>query len=158
MSFGVYPIVALNDACEARSEGWWILAKGFNPMTCRKATNEAVWAGTVINPFRDLTAKWFEKWKVGKVERYVRDTETRLEEGVLSCIGSRPIAAIKPSEIANMILVIEERSSADGARRVLQKTQQIFRYAMAFGLAEQNPAAAFRPAGILKQHVTRNFT
>jgi integrase len=39
----------------------------------------------------------------------------------------------------------------------LQNTQQIFRYAMAFGLAEQNPAAAFRPSDILKQRVTTNF-
>jgi integrase len=28
---------------------------------------------------------------------------------------------------------------------------------MAFGLAEQNPAAAFRPSDILNQHVTINF-
>jgi integrase len=94
---------------------------------------------------------------VGRVDRYAQNTETRLKEDVLSRIGNRPIAAIKPPEIANMIVAIEERGAADVARRALQNTQQIFRYAMAFGFAEQNPAAAFRPSEILKQRVTTNF-
>jgi integrase len=111
----------------------------------------------VGNPFCEVAARWFEKWKEGKVERYVRGTETRIREDILSRIGNRPIAAIKPAEIAKMILAIEERGAADVARRALQNTQQIFRYAMAFGIAEQNPAATFRPADILKQRITRNF-
>jgi hypothetical protein len=62
----------------------------------------------------------------------------RLREDVLRRIGNRPIEAIKPAEIASMIIAIEERGAADVARRALQNTQQIVRYAMAFGLAEQN--------------------
>jgi hypothetical protein len=48
----------------------------------------------VLNPFREVAAQWLEKWKAGKVERYVRDTETRIEQDVLSRIGNRPIADI----------------------------------------------------------------
>jgi hypothetical protein len=70
----------------------------------------------IENPFRQVAARWFEKWKVGKVERYARDTETRMEEDVLARIGNRPIAAIKLAEIANMIIAIEERGAADVAR------------------------------------------
>jgi integrase len=109
------------------------------------------------NSFRKVAALWLEKWKVGKVERYARNTEARLNEDVLSRIGHRPIGEIKPPEIASMILAIEERGAEDVARRALQNTQQIFRYAMAFGLTEQNPAAAFRPGDILRQRVTTNF-
>jgi hypothetical protein len=56
-----------------------------------------------------------------------------------------------------MILETENRGAADVARRALQSTNQIFRYAIAFGLVEQNPAAAFRPSDILKRRVTSHF-
>jgi len=49
--------------------------------------------GEAENSFRKVATQWFEKWKVGKVERYVRDTETRLKEDVLSCIGSRSVGS-----------------------------------------------------------------
>ena len=85
------------------------------------------------------------------------NTENRLNDDILRRIGDRPIAEIKPPEIAKVILAIEDRGAKDVARRALQTTQQIFRYALAFGLAEQNPASAFRPSDILKQRVTTNF-
>jgi len=167
MAFGSYPSVRLGDARAAHAAALAQLRHGTDPMAERKAEKgaeleskrrtEAEANGEVMNPFREVAAQWFEKWKVGKVERYAQNTDTRLKEDVLSRIGNRPIAAIKPPEIANMIVAIEERGAADVARRALQNTQQIFRYAMAFGLAEQNPAAAFRPSDILKQRVTKNF-
>ena len=167
MAFGTYPIISLADARATHASARAELHRGTDPMADRKASKSAELeskrgASTktdtdIESPFRAVAERWFEKWKVGKVERYARDTETRIEEGVLSRIGNRPIAAIKPAEIANMILAIEERGATDVARRALQNTQQIFRYAMAFGLAEQNPAAAFRPSDILKQRVTTNF-
>ena len=119
--------------------------------------NQTVVTGEAVNSFRKVATQWFEKWRAGKVERYVRDTETRLKEDVLSRIGDHSIGDIKPPEIASIILAIEERGAEDVARRALQNTQQIFRYAIAFGLAEQNPAAAFRPSDILKQRVTTKF-
>jgi hypothetical protein len=165
MAFGSYHLVSLADARAAHAAARAQLLHGIDPMAERKAERiaeldserRAEPNGDVVNPLRKVAAQWFEKWRPGKVQRYARDTETRLEEDVLSRIGNRPIAAIKPSEIANMILAIEQRGAADVARRALQNTQQIFRYAMAFGLAEQNPAAAFRPSDILKQRVTTNF-
>jgi hypothetical protein len=167
MALGSYPAISLADARAAHATARAQLLRGADPMANRKEERSAELEskrgvegdgrGDVLNPFRDVAAQWFEKWKVGKVERYARNTETRLTEDVLRHIGHRPIAAIKPPEVANMILAIEERGAADVARRALQNTQQIFRYAMAFGLAEQNPAAAFRPSDILKQRVTINF-
>jgi integrase len=167
MAFGSYPLIRLVDARAAHATARAQLLSRTDPMAERKAEKsaeleskrrtEAEENGEVVNPFREVAAQWFEKWKVGKVERYAQNTDTRLKEDVLSRIGNRPIAAIKPPEIANMIVAIEERGAADVARRALQNTQQVFRYAMAFGLAEQNPAAAFRPSDILKQRVTTNF-
>ena len=167
MAFGSYPLISLADARVAHAAARAELHRGIDPMAERKAGKHAelesrrrASAETDTNVetlFSGVAARWLEKWKEGKVERYARDTETRIQEDILSHIGNRSIAAIKPAEIAKMILAIEERGAVDVARRALQNTQQIFRYAMAFGLAEQNPASAFRPADILKQRVTTNF-
>jgi hypothetical protein len=165
MAFGSYPWGSLADARAAHAAARAQLFHGTDPMQARKAGREAERAlnrreepnTNAQNPFRVVATQWFEKWKAGKVERYVQDTETRIEQDVLSRIGNRPIADIKPPEIANMILAIEERGAADVARRALQNTQQIFRYAMAFGFTAQNPAAAFRPSDTLKQRSTTNF-
>jgi integrase len=173
MALGTYPDISLANARAAHALARAKLLSGIDPMAERKAEKgtslgEAAPSVRVIanhaeanngqaDSFRTVAAQWFEKWKVGKVERYARNTEARLNEDVLSRIGDRPIGAIKAPEIASMILAIEERGAEDVARRALQNTQQIFRYAMAFGLTEQNPAAAFRPADILKQRVTTNF-
>jgi integrase len=167
MAFGCYPSIRLADARAAHTAARAQLLSGTDPMAERKAEKSAGLESKrraqaeendeVVNPFCNVAAQWFAKWKVGKVERYAQNTEVRLREDVLSRIGNRPIQAIKPQEIAGMIIAIEERGAADVARRALQNTQQIFRYAMAFGLAEQNPAAAFRPSDILRQRVTANF-
>ncbi len=167
MALGSYPAVSLAEARAAHAEVRAKLLNGTDPMAERRTeksaasearrTTEIHANGEGQDLFCEVAAQWLEKWKTGKVERYARDTEKRLKEDVLSRIGNRPIAAIKPAEIASIILAIEERGAEDVARRVLQNTQQIFRYAMAFGLAEQNPAAAFRPSDILKQRVTTNF-
>ena len=100
-------------------------------------------SGEVVDPFREVAARWFEKWRVGKVERYARDTEMRLREDVLSRIGDRPIAVIKPPEIAGLIPEIENRGAADVARRALQNTNQIFRYAVALGERRKNDVGIF---------------
>jgi hypothetical protein len=136
MAFGSYPETKLTNARAAHVEARSKLLSGTDPMAVRKAEKYAAlesepMAGPdanceTLNCFREIAAQWFKKWKAGKVERYARDTETRIKEDVLSRIGDRPIAAIRPSEIANTIVAIEQRGAADVARRALQNTQQIF--------------------------------
>jgi len=50
--------------------------------TRRKAKAEA--QGDVLNPFRDVASQWFAKWKVGKVERHVLNTQNRLKDDILA--------------------------------------------------------------------------
>jgi hypothetical protein len=122
-------MVGLADARAAHAAARAELHRDIDPMAERKAEKSAELESKrrahaqanadAGNPFREVAARWFEKWKEGKVERYARDTESRIQEDVLSSIGNRPIAAIKPAEIAKMILAIEERGAADVARRAL---------------------------------------
>jgi integrase len=157
MSFGAYPIISLSAAREAHDRGRRTLANGVDPMAEKKAVAEAHNPSKIVNPFREVEALWFEKWKVNKDERYVANTERRIETDILPRIGDRPINDIRPPEIVDLILAIEERGAADVARRALQQIDQIFRYGMTKGHNTHNPAGAFKPKDILKQMRRENF-
>jgi hypothetical protein len=63
----------------------------------------------------------------------------------------------KTSEIVAMVKAVEPRGVADLAKRPLETTGQIFRYAIAHELAEQNPAANIKPRDILKSTPKKNI-
>nr|WP_263355408.1 site-specific integrase [Acidicapsa acidisoli] len=73
-----------------------------------------------------------------------------MEANVLPYIGSRPIGEIEPPELVAMVKAIEARGAADLAKRALQTTGQVFRYAIAHGLAKRNPIVEFKPSDVLK--------
>jgi integrase len=61
-----------------------------------------------------------------------------------------PLRSIEAPEIVNMIQAIEERGARDIAKRALETTGQIFRYAIAHGKAKRNPASEIRRSDVLK--------
>ena len=54
-------------------------------------------------------------------------------------------------------LAVEERVARDVAKRVHEPTGQISRYAIAHGIASQDPTGDFKPGDILAQAKTENF-
>jgi len=109
------------------------------------------------NTFRAIQAKWFDKWKAGNSRRHVRQVESRIEADILPKLGDRPIAAIEASEIVAMAQAIEARGAGDLAKRSLNTTGQIFRFAIANGFAKRNPVSDIRPRDILKKTTEKNF-
>jgi hypothetical protein len=55
------------------------------------------------------------------------------------------------------VKAIETRGAADLAKRALETTGQIFRYAIAHGHCKRNPAADIKPADVLKSTVKVNY-
>jgi|HubBroStandDraft_5_1064220.scaffolds.fasta_scaffold107139_1 hypothetical protein len=96
MALGSYPEVSLASGRAAHAEARAKLLRGIDPMTERKSEKNAAPVKTAqsaemplrqsaptgegVNSFRSVAAQWFEKWKVGKVQRYAQNTETRLRE------------------------------------------------------------------------------
>ena len=56
-----------------------------------------------------------------------------------------------------MVRLIESRGARDIAKRALETTGQIFRYAIAHSFAKRNPATEIRPRDILKTAQKTNF-
>ena len=149
MPLGAYPDVSLADARVRHAAARRLLAAGSDPMAERKAIKEAVTAETE-NPFSEVAALWFDHWKVDKSSRHVDATRRRLEANVYSAIGDRPIVLIEPRELVAMVKAIEARGVGDLAKRALETTGQVFRYAIAHGYASRNPAGEFKPSDVLR--------
>ena len=149
MSFGQYPDVTLGDARERQAAARKILAAGVDPMAKRKAEKVAGMAAD-SGSFRTVALLWIDHWRVGKSEQHVITTRRRLEVNVFPTLGARPISEIEAPEIVGMVKAIEARGVGDLAKRALETTGQIFRYAIAHGHGRRNPAGEIRPADVLR--------
>jgi integrase len=98
-----------------------------------------------------------DHWQHGKSLRHVDSTRRRLSANILPSLGAHPIAEIEAPELVAMVKVIEQRGARDIAKRALETTGQIFRYAIAHGYAKRNPASEIRPADILKTTRKTNY-
>jgi integrase len=156
MAFGKYPDVSLATAKELHSQQRRILASGRDPMAQRKADKQAVETAETRS-FQAACQDWIKHWQKGKSKRHIEATKSRLAANVYPAIGSRPIAEIKAPELVAMVKAIEARGVGDLAKRSLQTTGQIFRYAIAHGHCERNPVADFKPADVLEPTVKTNL-
>jgi integrase len=80
-----------------------------------------------------------------------------MDRNILPALGSRPITEIEAPELVAMVKAIEERGVGDLAKRALETTGQVFRYAIAHGYAKRNPANEIKPADVLKPTKKVNF-
>jgi integrase len=145
MTLGKYPDVPLVLARERHAEARKLLAKGVDPMAERKAEKAAA-----DDSFQSVASLWLAHWREGKSPRHVAYVERRMEADILPCLGARPVAQIEAPELVAMSKAIQDRGARDIAKRALETTGQVFRYAIAHGYARRNPASDIRPGDILK--------
>jgi integrase len=67
------------------------------------------------------------------------------------------IDVVESGHIRDIMLAIERRDARDVAKRAHESIGQIFRFAIARGIASRNPAADFKPSDILAQARTEKF-
>lgn len=145
LSLGVYPDVGLKEARERRDAARKLLAESVDPSQHRKQLR-ATKAERAANNFEAVAREWFGKyspnWATSHADKMIR----RFERDVFPWIGARPIAEIKAPELLQAMRRIEERGVLETAHRALQNCGQVFRYAVAHGLAERDPSGDLRGA------------
>lgn len=156
MAIGKYPQVSLAQARELHAENRRILAAGVDPMARRK-TEKTAEREQIENAFETIAGKWIEHWKEDKSVRHVDSTSRRLESNILPYLGKLPVNEIAAPDIVAMVRAVEQRGARDVAKRALETTGQIFRYAIAHGYAQRNPAADIKPRDILKATQKTNY-
>lgn len=145
ISLGVYPDVSLAKARGRRNESRDLLADGVDPSEHRKAEKREA-AGREINSFEAVAREWYAKQTHIWVPTHASDVLRRLESNLFPEIGGRPIAEITAPMLLAAVRKIEHRGAHDLAHRVLQVSGQVFRYGIATGRCERNPAPDLRGA------------
>ena len=145
LSLGTYPEVALSDARKRRDAERRKLADKIDPAIARKAA-KASWIENQANSFEVVAREWIETKSASWAESNKKKTTRRLEVDVFPWIGHKPISEITPPELLTALRRTESRGAIDTAHRVLQTCRQVFRFAIATGRADRNPAADLRDA------------
>src|ERR1700737_718373 len=162
MALGEYPLVNLGEARELHFAARKTLAAGIDPMAERKAEAEAKQREAEArqreaqSSFENIARKWWEWWSIGKSPRHADTVMRRLQADVFPAFGHKFIDAVTAADVRELMLKIERRDARDVAKRAHENTGQIFRYAIARGIASRNPVADFKPRDILAEARTEN--
>lgn len=150
LSLGQYPVVSLAAAREKHMEARRLLDEGIDPAARKQADKQG-------STFEDVALRWLEHWRSGVTERHAGMVERRMRADLLPVLGARQVACIEAADVVEMAKAIDARGAHETARRALEVTGQIFRYAVAHGLAPRNPANDVRPSDVLAPFKSRNF-
>ncbi len=154
ISLGVYPTITLADARARRDDARKLVAEGKNPSEVRKQQKLALQIESE-NAFEKIAREWHQlkstKWSSG----YASDIIEAFQNDIFPYMGARPVGEIKPLELLNVLRKIENRGALEKMRKVRQRCSEVFRYAIATGRAEFNPAADLSSA--LEVHKSNHF-
>lgn len=153
LALGVYPDVSLAEARRAHGDAIQQIKQGIDPSIERKReklTKEL----ESINTFQAVANEWKTKKAISWSASNLEKVTWLLEKNLLPWLGVRPIANITAPDLLQVLRKIEERGAHETAHRAKQVCGQIFRYAIATGRAERDPAADLKDA--LAKHKTKH--
>lgn len=145
LTFGPYPAVTLVEARRRRDEAKAMLLEGRDPATERRIAAKAQTSATG-NTFRSVATSWYDKKKGTWAPRHATKVWESLEENVFDEIGSLPITSIDAPRLLDLLTVVENRGAIETAHRLRQRISAVFVYAIAAGLAANDPAASLGKA------------
>lgn len=145
LALGTYPALSLADARKKRDTAREQIAAGIDPGEVKKA-QKAAKSEAEGNSFEVIAREWHKKfsgtWSAGHSEVIIN----KLENEIFPFIGNRPIDDIKAPELLKVLRRMESRGTLDTAHRVKNYCSNVFRYGVATGRCERDPAADLKGA------------
>jgi len=141
LALGVYPDVSLAQARAKRDEARALLADDTDPGQARKAAKREK-AKTAANSFEVIAREWHGIQAAGRwTEGHATKTLQGLEKHIFPELGHRPISEITAGELLAVLKAMQAGGTIDRANRLRQTCGEVFRYGIATGINEGNPAA-----------------
>ncbi len=144
LSLGSYPELSLADARRARDDARDHRKAGRDP-SIQKKIKKLETATSAATTFEAIAREWYELQKPQWVDRHASDVITSLERDVFPLLGDSPIIDIAEPQALAVVRLIEKKSK-ETARRVRQRMEAIFNFAISSGRAKTNPAAIVKGA------------
>ena len=127
--------IGLKMAREKRYEVRALLDQGIDPNAQKQARRSYNNSETT---FEALGREWHSKgtW----VTKHARNILKSLEDDIFPLIGTKEITKITRQDIVTVLTNVEKRGACDVAKRICQRCEAIFDYAITKGVCEDNPA------------------
>ena len=145
LSFGSYPDVSLKDARKKRDNARKLIAQGMDPSDHHKEKQRQAKIA-IDNDFEMVAREWWAFSRNKWTERHAQQTIASLENDIFPFMGKKAINAIKPLDVLDVLRKIESRGAYEIAKRVKQRCEAIFRYAIVTEKATYNPVTDLQGA------------
>ncbi len=137
LSFGVYPDVTLESARKKRAAARQSVADGIDPAAERKEKK-----ADKANTFKHVASEWYGKNAHTWVPNYADKVRRTLENDLYLLLGDKSVNKIIQADVLAALRKIESRGVE--AQRACRLCAQIFRYAIASGMATVDPSFALK--------------
>ncbi|KUR78806.1 integrase arm-type DNA-binding domain-containing protein [Novosphingobium sp. Fuku2-ISO-50] len=148
LSIGAYPEFSLSEARRRRDEAREQLATGKDP-SGEKQKDKLRSRAEGENTFNAIAAEYCDKRKRDGEKAWAPATAKRCEyllSLLASTIGKMPITEIEPADILASVRRIEGKGNLESAKRTLQLTSLVLRYAVATARLKSDPTRDLRGA------------
>lgn len=146
LALGVYPDVPLQKARQRRDKAREQLADGIDPSIAKREEKQAQ-ADASANTFEAVAREWLAKTSNKRAAVTQAKITSWLEKDVFPFIGKLAITSIKAKDVLDKVARrMEARGIHESAHRIVQICSQVFRYAVATGVAERDVTADLRGA------------
>ena len=154
LSMGTYPETSLKKARERRDDARALLAGGADPSAARKAARSS--GGKVDGHSFEVVAREFhetmrDRWSEPHAKRWLE----RLRKDVFPYLGALALPEVSAPLLLQTMRRVESRGVRETVHSILQACGQVFRYGIATGRCERNPASDLR--GALKPVLVKNM-
>ncbi|QXZ11710.1 integrase arm-type DNA-binding domain-containing protein [Pseudomonas sp. AO-1] len=143
MSLGTYPEITLKEAREQRDQARALVAKGIDPRLQRRKERRAA-ADSSVKTFEVVANEWYAfklpRWAKSK-RGAANQAQLYLDKDLVPSLGKIPIAEVTRSEVLATLRIIERRGALNVARKCRTWLNEIFRFGIASGYLEMNPAS-----------------
>lgn len=156
LSLGSYPDVSLTEARKKRDDARKGLAAGTDPALEKRLTKLRRRADAA-NTFSVIAREFLDKRAADGYKAWSPATLKKNEwllELMAPAIGGRPVADIQPFEVLEAAQAIARKGNRETARRALQISSAVFRFAVATARLASDPARDLK--GALPAPSTRN--
>ena len=148
---GVYPEVNLAEARAKVIEARRVIREGGDPVIERRRHR----AESSVPTFRAMAEEWIATRENQWSPTYRDAVKSALAANLYPQVGDMSVQAITVPILREALLLMEQRGVLAALRKVRMWASLVFRYAIATGRCENDPAAPLR--GTFKAHKSRNF-
>jgi hypothetical protein len=149
LSLGAFPTVTLLEARGKRDDAKRLLAQNINPSEKRKTEKTAAVVASG-NTFGAIATEHLAKIEAEGAAESTMDKNRWLLNDLAAPLHSRPVTAITPREVLDLLRKIEQTGRRETAHRLKGTIGTVFRFAIVTDRCETDPTASL----ILRQWET----